>query len=63
MASNIGLIRKLIGNGPHHFINLSWNRFGIDDPLPLSPNQKPTTYPQTRTRINNVNKGKFDDTV
>jgi len=37
--------------------------FGVADPLPLNPNQKPTKYEQTRTRLNNDNKAKVREVM
>lgn len=37
--------------------------FGINYPLPPNPNQKPTKYKQTRTRLNKENKAKFREEI
>lgn len=34
------------------------HNWGVNDPLPLTPNQKKTKYFQTRTRLNKANKAK-----
>ena len=52
---------KLIDKAVNHFTSKHADALGIDDPLPPSPNQKPTKYKQTSTRINNENKKKVGD--
>jgi len=47
----------------NHLTSKHSDALGIDDPLPPNPNQKPTAYKQTRTRVNKINKRKFADTV
>ena len=39
------------------------HKFGVDDPLPRNPNQKPTKFEQTRTRLNNENKAKVREEI
>jgi hypothetical protein len=63
MEAHDGFKDKLTDKSASHLTSKHGHSFGIDDPLPLPPNQKPTKYPETRTRINKVNKGKFGDTL
>lgn len=52
---------KLSEKSTNHLVSKHGHIFGIDDPLPPSSNQKPTLYPQTRTRVNNGNRKEFQD--
>jgi hypothetical protein len=54
---------KLTDKSLNHLTSKHADALGIDDPLPPDPNQKPTPYKKTRTRVNKVNKKKFGDTV
>ena len=42
-----------------HEVSKHGHTSGIDDVLPRDENQKPTKYPQVRTRVNNENKDKM----
>ena len=52
MKSHDGLQAQLTDKSSSHLTSKHGHSFGIDDPLPANPNQKPTKHPQTRTRIN-----------
>ena len=52
---------RLTDKSVNHLTSKHADTLGIDDPLPPNPNQKPTAYKQTRTRVNNENKEKFGD--
>ena len=58
-----GVRGKLTDKSTNHLTSKHGDVLGIDDPLPSNPNQKPTEYKKTRTRINKENKKKFGDTV
>ena len=58
-----GVKGKLTDKSTNHLTSKHGDVLGIDDPLPSNPNQKPTEYKKTRTRINKENKKKFGDTV
>ena len=46
-----------------HLTSNHGHSVGINDPLPLSPNQKSRKHPIVRTRINKQNKEEFGDTL
>ena len=46
-----------------HFTSKHGHKFGVDDPLPRNPNQKPTKFKQIRTRLNNENKAKVREDI
>jgi len=48
-----GLEAKLTDKSENHLTSKHGHKFGVDDPLTRNPNQKPTKYEQTRTRLNN----------
>jgi hypothetical protein len=56
-----GVKGKLSDKSLSHLMSKHADAIGIDDPLPPNPNQKPTPYKQTNTRVNNENKEKFGD--
>ena len=58
-----GVKGKLTDKSTNHLTSKHGDVLGIDDPLPPNPNQKPTKYEKTQTRINKENKEKFGDTV
>lgn len=58
-----GLEAKLTDKTENHVTSKHGHEFGVDDPLPRNPNQKPTKYKQTRTPINNENKAKVRDEI
>lgn len=53
-----GFKAKLTYKSASHLTSKHGHKFGVDDPLPRNPNEKPTKYKQTRTRLNNENKAK-----
>ena len=53
-----GFEATLTDRALNHLTSKHGHKFGVDDPLPPNPNQKPTKYEQTRTRLNNENKAK-----
>lgn len=53
-----GFEAKLTDKSKNHLTSKHGHKFGVDDSLPRNPNQKPTKYEQTRTRLNNENKAK-----
>ena len=54
---------KLTDKSENHLTAKHGHKFGVDDPLPRNPNQKPTRYEQTRTRLNNENKAKVREKI
>jgi len=58
-----GFEAKLTDKSTNHLTSKHGHNFGIDDPLPPAPNQKPGEHAQPCTRINKVNKAKFGDRV
>ena len=63
ITAHDGLKGRLTDKSTNHLTSKHGDVLGIDDPLPPNPNQKPTKYEQTRTRVNKENKEKFGDTV
>jgi hypothetical protein len=63
ITTHDGVKGKLSDKSLSHLTSKHANAIGIDDPLPISSNQKATKYKQVRTRINNENKKKFGDTL
>ena len=53
-----GFKAELTDKSVSHLTSKHGHKFGVDDPLPLPPNQKPTKYEQIRTRLNKENKAK-----
>ena len=58
-----GFEAKLTAKSENHLTSKHGHEFGVDDPLPRNPNQKPTKYEQTRTRLNNENKAKVREEI
>ena len=58
-----GVKGTLTDKSTNHLTSNHGHYLGIDDPLPLNPNQKTKKYKQIRTRINKENKEKFGDIV
>lgn len=58
-----GVKSKLTEKSTNHLLSKHGHNLGIDDALPLSPNQKPTRYKQVRTRINKANQATFGDVI
>jgi hypothetical protein len=54
---------KLTDKSENHLTSKHGHKFGVDDPLPRNPNQKPTKHEQTRTRLNNENKAKVREEI
>jgi hypothetical protein len=63
MQAHDGRKAKLPQKSADHLLSKHGHNFGIDDKLPLEPNQKPTKYAQVRTRINKPNRKKFGDNL
>lgn len=51
----------LTDKSANHLTSKHAHEVGIEDRLPPDPNQKPTKYPQPRTRLNKKNKQEFGD--
>lgn len=58
-----GFEAKLTDKSENHFTSKHGHEFGVDDPLPRNPNQKPTKHEQTRTRLNKENKAKVREKI
>ncbi len=58
-----GFEAKLTDKSENHLTSKHGHKFGVDDPLPRNPNQKPTKFEQTRTRLNNENKTKVREEI
>ena len=58
-----GFEAKLTDKSENHLTSKHGHKFGVDDPLPRNPNQKPTKFEQTRTRLNNENKAKVREEI
>ena len=58
-----GFEAKLTDKSENHLTSKHGHKFGVDDPLPPNPNQKPTKYEQTRTRVTNENKSKVREEI
>ena len=58
-----GFKAKLTDKSASHLTSKHGHKFGVDDPLPRNPNEKPTKYKQTRTRLNNENKAKVREEI
>lgn len=58
-----GFEAKLTDKSENHLTSKHGHTFGVDDPLPPNPNQNPTKYEQTRTRLNNDNKAKVREEI
>ena len=65
ITAHDGVKSRLTDKSLNHLTSKHADALGIDDPLPPNPNQKSAAYKhkQTRTRVNEVNKRKFGDTV
>jgi hypothetical protein len=63
ITAHDGVKDKLSDKSLSHLTSKHADAIGIDDPLPILPNQKATKYKQVRTRINKENKKKFGDTL
>ena len=61
ITAHDGVKGRLTDKSTNHLTSKHAHSLGIDDPLPPNPNQNPTAYKQTRTRVNNENKEKFTD--
>ena len=58
-----GFESELTDRSLNHLTSKHGHKFGVDDPLPRNPNQKPTKYEQTLTRLNNENKAKVREEI
>nr|YP_010472025.1 hypothetical protein N4L39_pgp029 [Haslea avium]UVG41490.1 hypothetical protein [Haslea avium] len=63
IVAHDGVKGKLTDKSANHLTSKHGDVLGIDDPLPPNPNQGPSRYEKTRTRINAENKEKFGDTL
>ena len=63
LTAHDGFKAKLTNKSENHLTSKHGHKFGVDDPLPPNPNQKPTKYKQTRTRLNNENKAKVREEI
>lgn len=63
IATHDGLTVTMTDSLTTHLTSRHGHSVGINDPLPVNPNQKPTKFPQVRTRTNTENKQKFGDVV
>ena len=51
-----GFEATLTDKSKNHLTSKHGDSFGVDDPLPRNPDQKPTKFKQIRTRLNKANK-------
>ena len=58
-----GFEAQLTDKSLNHLTSKHGHEFGVDDRLPIDPNQKPTKYEQIRTRVNNENKAKVREEI
>ena len=63
ITAHDGVKGKLSDKSLNHLTSKHADAIGIDDPLPILPNQKATKYKQVHTQINNENKKEFGDTL
>ena len=56
ITTHDGFETELTDKSCTHLTSKHGHSFGVDDPLPPDPNQKPTKYKQVRTRITEDNK-------
>ena len=63
ITTHNGAKELLTDRSANHFTCKPGHELGIIDLLPPDPLQKPTPYPQFRTRINKLNKKKFKNTL
>ena len=63
LTAHDGFKAKLTNKSENHLTSKHGHKFGVDDPLPPNPNQKPTKYKRTRTRLNNENKAKVREEI
>ena len=58
-----GFKAKLTDKSASHLTSKHGHKFGVGYPLPRNPNEKPTKYKQTQTRLNNENKAKVREEI
>jgi hypothetical protein len=63
LTAHDGFEAKLTDKSENHLTSKHGHKFGVDNPLPRNPNQKPTKFEQTRTRLNNENKAKVREEI
>jgi hypothetical protein len=63
ITAHDGVKSRLTDKSLSHFTSKHGHKFGVDDPLPRNPNQKPTKFKQIRTRLNNENKAKVREEI
>ena len=63
ITAHDGVKGRLIDKSTNHLTSKHGGALGVDDPLPRNPNQKPTKYEQTRTRLNHENKAKVREEI
>ena len=63
LIAHDGFEAKLTDKSENHITSKHGHKFGVDDPLLRNPNEKPTKYKQTRTRLNNENKAKVREEI
>lgn len=63
ITDHAGMKVRLTDKSKSHLTSKHGDALGIDDPLPIDANQKPTKYTQIRTRVNKENKEKFADII
>jgi hypothetical protein len=56
-----GYEAEIVNSSVDHLLSKHGHSFGINDTLITDPNQKPTKYPQIRTRINSCNRIHFSE--
>ena len=63
LIAHDGFEAKLTDKSENDLTSKHGHKFGVDDPLLRNPNEKPTKYKQTRTRLNNENKAKVREEI
>jgi len=63
LTAHDGFKAQLTDKSTSHLTSKHGDKFGVNDPLPRNPNQKPTKYKQTRTRLTKENKAKVCDEI
>ena len=58
-----GYEAEMLNSSLDHLLSKHGHSFGINDALVPNPNQKPTKYPQIRTRINSCNRDQFRENL
>lgn len=58
-----GYEAETLNSSLDHLLSKHGHTFGIDERLQLNPNQKPTKYPQIRTKINGANRNQYRENL